>query len=55
MLVFHRVHFIDVERAAILEYRENDGKPHSSFRRGHHHHKKGEQVSADMLSADTKK
>src|SRR5665647_732411 len=36
--ILHRIHFVDLQRAAVLEYRKDNRKADSGLRRGHHHH-----------------
>src|SRR3984885_15527771 len=42
--VLHRLHFVDHQRRAILEHRENNGQPHGRFSGGHPHHEETEDV-----------
>jgi len=49
VLVLHRIDIVDVQRAAILEYRQNDRQTHGRFGRRHHHYEEGQQVSIHLL------
>src|SRR3954471_17562163 len=49
MLILHRVHFVHIERASILEHCKDDRQAHCRFSRGHHHHKEREQVTVRFL------
>src|SRR4051812_5422012 len=49
VLVFHRIHIIDVECRAILEDCQYDRQAYRRLGRRHHHHEKREEMAADIL------